>query len=385
MSKAWCVTNFSDVVSFSCDWKIVNFSRCMKIHQKIDSASIVIPGTGGLVCTGFNPGGIVSKIQVKDVEKVVEEATLFTITLECEDGQGGAAKVAGWVDVQCDDTSLRGCFGDQSKESFLVKKNLGGGKFGWSFVLEKPIRYFTSSTNQFQDHAGFYHSNKQDSSIEIKLSLSSPGEISKTVFTGPPLKKVDTIELVVNMKSLLLDPKHSDVVLKCQNEQLLCHKAILGTRSAVFERMFDVDMKEATSGVVVIDDVEPDVLKAMVEFIYTGNDVTDLVDDLVKLVYVGDKYELRGLLDFCFQKFNYDDDDNQLVEMLIMADKHSLDKFKDLAMRRIIMDKAKFIKDGDFLSRIEMLQESEAQDTKNETKGGSGNPPFRMLNFSFKI
>ena len=131
------------------------------------------------------------------------------------------------------------------------------------------------------------------------------------------------------------------------------HKAILGTRSAVFERMFDVDMKEATSGVVVIDDVEPDVLKAMVEYIYTRHDVTEQVDDLVKLVYVGDKYELRELLDFCFQKFNYDDDDNQLVEMLIMADKHSLDKFKDLAMRRIIMDKANFIKDGDFLSRIE--------------------------------
>ena len=152
------------------------------------------------------------------------------------------------------------------------------------------------------------------------------------------------------MKSILEDPQHSDVVFKCKTEELLCHRAILGTRSAVFGRMFDVNMKKATSGVVAIDDDEPDILKAMVKYIYTGDYVTGQVDDLANLVYVGDKYEWKGHLDLCFQKFNYYDNDEQLVEMLILADKHSLDKFKDIAMRMIMMAKAKFIKDREFLS-----------------------------------
>jgi len=355
---AWCVTNFSDVVDFSCDWKIVNLSRCLKIHQKIESHSFVIPGSEGqvchLVCTAFPPGGIVSKLQVNNVEKVVEEATLFSIGLECDNVDVGAVKLAGFVDVQCDDVFLRGCFGDQATENFIVKQNLGNGKTGWSFVPVTPFNYFTSSKGAFQNYAaGFFHSMKQDRPMEIKLSLYSPGEISKTLFMGPPRKAADISELAVNMKSLWQDPKHSDVILKCQTEQLLCHKSILAARSAVFGRMFDADMKESTCGVVVIDDVEPEVLKAMVNFIYTGEDVTEQVDDLANLVYVGDKYELKGLLELCFQKFNSDHDDAQLVELLIMADKHSLDKFKELAMRRIIMDKGKFILDKEFLIRIE--------------------------------
>ena len=42
------------------------------------------------------------------------------------------------------------------------------------------------------------------------------------------------------------------------------------SRSAVFDRMFDQNMKEAQTGTVDIVDVDPDTLKRMLEFIYTG-------------------------------------------------------------------------------------------------------------------
>ena len=42
------------------------------------------------------------------------------------------------------------------------------------------------------------------------------------------------------------------------------------SRSVVFDRMFDQNMKETNMGEVDILDVDPDTLKQMLEFIYTG-------------------------------------------------------------------------------------------------------------------
>ena len=41
-------------------------------------------------------------------------------------------------------------------------------------------------------------------------------------------------------------------------------------RSVVFDRMLDQNMEEARTGEVNILDVDPDTLKRMLEFIYTG-------------------------------------------------------------------------------------------------------------------
>ena len=42
------------------------------------------------------------------------------------------------------------------------------------------------------------------------------------------------------------------------------------SRSAVFDRMLDQDMMETQTGEVDIFDVDPETLKQMPEFIYTG-------------------------------------------------------------------------------------------------------------------
>ena len=41
-------------------------------------------------------------------------------------------------------------------------------------------------------------------------------------------------------------------------------------RSEVFDRMLDSNMSEAEGGEVVVEDMDPDVLEKVVEYIYTG-------------------------------------------------------------------------------------------------------------------
>ena len=90
--------------------------------------------------------------------------------------------------------------------------------------------------------------------------------------------------------------------------------------------MFDQNMKEAQTGKVDIVDVDPDTLKLMLEFIYTGQVSTEHAYFLeilktvssqqvgdenytAELLYAGDKYELDDLVNI----FTLADDDEILA------------------------------------------------------------------------
>ena len=164
--------------------------------------------------------------------------------------------------------------------------------------------------------------------------------------------KSDQFQLVQDIGALLGDTKTSDIVIQCQEKKFHCHRIILGARSLVFRRMFDTDMKEASSGVITVNDIDVEAVEAMIEFIYTDG-VTKDVEDTAMLLYAADKYELKGLLEICFRKFKDGMDDDQLVEILILSERHSLADFKSIAMKKIMADKAKFINDKDFQKKME--------------------------------
>jgi len=342
-----CNTQLIDLGEFCFTWNIADLPRLLKIKGTVSSPPLSIPGTEGAVChlvlTNYNSGHVHPQMQVNGVTINTQIGALFYIHLESK----GAMQLAGCVDVSCCETSVRGSFGDKKKDQFTSLNS--GGNF--NFAINPPVKYYYESHRQFYDLAAF-PAIQQDKPNEIKLSLFSPEAISHTLNSPTKGEKVGSTELTRNMRTLLLDHKHSDVVLYCQKEKFKCHKSILGARSPVFCRMFDVDMDESNRGVVDIDDMNPEVLKAIIEFIYTGEDVTEDVDDLATLVYAGDKYELGGLLDLCYEKFLKINDESKLAEMLIGADRHNLDNIKKEAMARITKDANKFLQDKEFTKQM---------------------------------
>ena len=59
--------------------------------------------------------------------------------------------------------------------------------------------------------------------------------------------------------------------------------------------MLKADMEEAKTGVVDMVDVEEKTMEKAVEFIYSG-EIEDMDDQLEKLLYAADKYEIQGLV-----------------------------------------------------------------------------------------
>ena len=70
------------------------------------------------------------------------------------------------------------------------------------------------------------------------------------------------------------------------------HKAILAARSPVFGAMFEHEMEERKNGRVQILDVESDVFKEMLQFIYTGK-TTKLKEMAPELLAAADKVRVE--------------------------------------------------------------------------------------------
>ncbi|KAJ8673610.1 hypothetical protein QAD02_004872 [Eretmocerus hayati] len=135
-----------------------------------------------------------------------------------------------------------------------------------------------------------------------------------------------------SLEKLFLDEKYSDVRLAtCGGESLVAHKCILAVSSPIFAAMFEHDMIESKLNVVDIDDVELDVLKEMLRFIYARK-VENLDKVACGLLAVADKYEIQGLKDICAIKLEEILGVENVVEILVLADRHNVQRLKSRAM-----------------------------------------------------
>lgn len=83
--------------------------------------------------------------------------------------------------------------------------------------------------------------------------------------------------------------------MKVKDREFNVHKAILTARSSVFDGMFSHDLSEANSGIVPIEDCDPDVFEQFLFFLYTGRPQHLSTDNACDLYYVADKYDIAEL------------------------------------------------------------------------------------------
>jgi hypothetical protein len=139
----------------------------------------------------------------------------------------------------------------------------------------------------------------KDNVFEVRAEVELPGE---RVVIGPDARDDAAAKhhCLADLKGLLADTEHSDFVIKCSGETFNCHRAILSARSTVFRAMLASGREEAREGEVTVDDVQPEILKKIIEFIY-GGEVEQLGSQgqVEQLLYAADKYGLDDLASTC--------------------------------------------------------------------------------------
>lgn len=133
---------------------------------------------------------------------------------------------------------------------------------------------------------------------------------------GPEPKAIETIKkkkkqqvqavtasalLASELGTLVINPKHSDVMLKCPGKTFLCHKAILASRSPFFDKMFtsnnNSNMKQSK---LEVKEFTVETIECVLEFLYSG-EVKHEVGDAVELVKAGVHFQVAGIINLAFR------------------------------------------------------------------------------------
>lgn len=161
-------------------------------------------------------------------------------------------------------------------------------------------------------------------------SVNISGQSNAVQFKVPECRLSDDLGLLFESQ------RFSDVTLAVAGKEYQAHKAVLAARSPVFAAMFEHEMEERKHNRVEITDVDADVLKEMLRFIYTGksNNLEKMADDLLA---AADKYALERLKVMCEEALCSGLSVENAAEVLILADLHSADQLKAQAIDFINM------------------------------------------------
>ncbi|KAK0161724.1 hypothetical protein PV327_008142 [Microctonus hyperodae] len=108
-----------------------------------------------------------------------------------------------------------------------------------------------------------------------------------------------------HLKNFLTVPELSDMMIVIDENEIPVHKVILAAHSRVFLAMFKSGMTESSTKRIVVTDIEIEIMKKVVEFMYTGTiNPVPQYDVMFSIMKVADKYEILDLKEFCEYKLS---------------------------------------------------------------------------------
>jgi len=193
-----------------------------------------------------------------------------------------------------------------------------------------------------------------DASKETEWRLVVKFEYEKQ---GAPLPSSTSSQDLQTDLLKLLEAPDADVTFIVQGEPIKAHKIILSVRSKYFQRMFASDVEENVKDEVKVPDVEPEVFKGLLRFLYSGLAPENVSDKALDLLLVADKYGVDGLKEICEEKASIHRDN--VVDALLVADSIQNEKLMTRAkaiFRSYIDELVASAGDVDRLPRALLLQ-----------------------------
>lgn len=156
--------------------------------------------------------------------------------------------------------------------------------------------------------------------------------------------QVPESDIGLNFGMLLENMEGSDVIFNVKGEKFHAHKLVLAARSPVFRSNFFE--QEEVDHEIVITDMEPNVFKAMLHFIYrdeldeneliasSSSSESDVSDTLVaKLLAAADEYDLCRLRRMCESHLCKGISVNSVGRILALADSYHAMELKAICLR----------------------------------------------------
>ena len=107
--------------------------------------------------------------------------------------------------------------------------------------------------------------------------------------------------------------------IEVRDKLFRAHRAVLASRSGVFHKMFEIDMKEKEEGRVKISDIEHDVMSDLLAYIYTGC-APQIKSHTEDLLLAADKYHIPDLVSLCEDELRSNLTPTNVADVVLLAD-----------------------------------------------------------------
>ncbi|CAN6200828.1 unnamed protein product [Urochloa humidicola] len=178
--------------------------------------------------------------------------------------------------------------------------------------------------------------------ITVLLDAGQPEAEPAAAAAAPAMMMSD---LQKHLGELWRSQRGTDVTFLVSGEHVAAHRCVLAARSPVFMAELFGDMRETASGSVVIEDMEPQVFKALVQFIYTDTSPPELEDEgqgedagtmAQHLLAAADRYGMERLKLICEGKVCGDISVDTAATLLVLAEQHGCLKLKARCMEFMV-------------------------------------------------
>ncbi|XBI14873.1 hypothetical protein VPH35_057390 [Triticum aestivum] len=144
-------------------------------------------------------------------------------------------------------------------------------------------------------------------------------------------------DILHDLGQLLSTGEGADVTFEVGGEIFVAHRCVLAARSSVFRAELLGPMKESTSMCVHIKDMEPNVFKALLHFIYTDSvpeiDDADALSMIQHLLVAADRYGLKRLKLTCEEKLCTYINTSTVATTVALAEQHACTTLKEECFR----------------------------------------------------
>ena len=214
MASAWGVTTNARNIEFTYNWAIENFDFNMAaVEDKIESPRFTIPRVKGefslvvakKMCWGVMP----TKIKIGSNQFDIDTKYFFSVAVQSSVAD---ERLIGELEVIKDGVETQ-------------RGNLRAGNNYFESVVD--VQYL-SSNGAWYNANGFYTTGST-SLLKLVAKITVHGKMANLGGTADEAEEIRQNGLL-DFKPLLSDPKHSDIVLKCDGTEFLCHKVILVSR-----------------------------------------------------------------------------------------------------------------------------------------------------------
>ncbi|KAK0092475.1 hypothetical protein PV326_001333 [Microctonus aethiopoides] len=150
-------------------------------------------------------------------------------------------------------------------------------------------------------------------------------------------------------KNFLTSPDLSDVTIVIDETEIPVHKIILAAYSSVFLAMFKADMTESVNKRIVITDIEVDIMKKVIEFMYTGGiDPIPEWNALLSILEVAEKYQIMNLKELCEEKLSQNITIDNVLKILERVSLCEVPKLMETLISFMVEKKSQIVELEDF-------------------------------------